>query len=142
MSCLSEDFHKAVHYGKKILNAQENIAITDSKIDEANGLVKEEAKQWDSLPLSKRAYNIFSLMLNADGKSGLKAIVAQCLASILRWKVSVIPEKLTQEKMFDVELYGLETDEKKKVELSNKIENDSFLGYIVRAIKYASGIEE
>lgn len=61
MSCLSEDFHKAVHYGKKILNAQENIAITDSKIDEANGLVKEEAKQWDSLPLSKRAYNIFSL---------------------------------------------------------------------------------
>lgn len=142
MSCLSEDFHKAVHYGKKILNAQENIAITDSKIDEANGLVKEEAKQWDSLPLSKRAYNIFSLMLNADGKSGLKAIVAQCLASILRWKVSVIPEKLTQEKMFDVELYGLKTDEKKKVELSNKIENDSFLGYIVRAIKYASGIEE
>ena len=74
--------------------------------------------------------------------SGLKAIVAQCLASILRWKVSVIPEKLTQEKMFDVELYGLKTDEKKKVELSNKIENDSFLGYIVRAIKYASGIEE
>lgn len=71
-----------------------------------------------------------------------KAIVAQCLASILRWKVSVIPEKLTQEKMFDVELYGLKTDEKKKVELSNKIENDSFLGYIVRAIKYASGIEE
>ena len=142
MSCLSEDFHKAVHYGKKILNAQENISLTDSKIDEANELVKEEAKQWDSLPLGKRAYNIFSLMLNADGKSGLKAIVAQCLASILRWKVSVIPEKLTQEKMFDVELYGLKTDEKKKVELSNKIENDSFLGYIVRAIKYASGIEE
>ena len=80
--------------------------------------------------------------LNADGKSGLKAIVAQCLASILRWEVSVIPEKLTQEKMFDVELYGLKTDEKKKVELSNKIENDSFLGYIVRAIKYASGIGE
>lgn len=70
------------------------------------------------------------------------ANVAQCLASILRWEVSVIPEKLTQEKMFDVELYGLKTDEKKKVELSNKIENDSFLGYIVRAIKYASGIGE
>ena len=124
------------------MNAQENISLTYSKIDEANGLVKEEAKQWDSLPLGKRAYNIFSLMLNADGKSGLKAIVAQCLASILRWEVSVIPEKLTQEKMFDVELYGLKTDEKKKVELSNKIENDSFLGYIVRAIKYASGIGE
>lgn len=50
--------------------------------------------------------------------------------------------KADARKMFDVELYGLKTDEKKKVELSNKIENDSFLGYIVRAIKYASGIEE
>ena len=29
MSCLSDDFHKAVHYGKKILNAQEYISLTD-----------------------------------------------------------------------------------------------------------------
>jgi len=36
MSFLSEDFHKAVHYGKKILNAREHIALTDRKIAEAD----------------------------------------------------------------------------------------------------------
>lgn len=78
--------------------------------------------------------------ISIDGKARdlLKAVYLKPLRDAER----EIPEKLTQEKMFDVELYGLKTDEKKKVELSNKIENDSFLGYIVRAIKYASGIEE
>lgn len=78
-------------------------------------------------------------MLNGDGKSSLKAIAAQCLASILRWKISVIPGELTQEKMFDLDLYGLKTDEKKKAELKSKIERDQFLSYIVNAIKYAAG---
>lgn len=37
-------------------------------------------------------------MLNNNGKSGLKAIVAQCFALLLRWKISVIPDELKQEK--------------------------------------------
>ena len=82
---------------------------------------------------------MYGLMLNEDGKSGLKAIVAQCLASILRWKVSVILDELTQEKMFDIDLYGLKTDEQKKAELKAKIEEDQYLKYIVNAIKYAAG---
>lgn len=69
----------------------------------------------------------------------LNAIVAQCLASILQWKISVIPSGLTQEKMFDLDLYGLKTDEQKKSELKSKIERDQFLSYIVNAIKYAAG---
>ena len=78
-------------------------------------------------------------MLNNDGRSGLKAIVAQCLASVLRWKISEIPKDFTQEKMFDLDLYGLKTDERKKSELKTLIEQDSFLRYIVKAIKYAAG---
>ena len=31
--------------------------------------------------------NIYDLMLDENGKSNLKAIVAQCLASILRWNI-------------------------------------------------------
>ena len=88
---------------------------------------------------AETAYKIYNLMLNGDGKSSLKAIVAQCLASILRWEISVIPSELTQEKMFDLDLYGLKTDEQKKSELKSKIERDQFLSYIVNAIKYAAG---
>lgn len=139
MSCLSEDFHKAVHYGKKILNAREYISLTDAKIDEANRDAEAEAQKWNGLPHAESAYNIYDLMLNDDGKSNLKAIVAQCLASILRWKTSIIPDGITQEKMFDLDLYGFKTDEQKKDELRSEIENDQFLSYIVNAIKYAAG---
>lgn len=139
MSSLSEDFHKAVHYGMKILNAREYISLTSDKITEANQAAEEEARQWHNLPQAETAYKIYGLMLNEDGKSSLKAIVAQCLASILCWKISVKPSGLTQEKMFDLDLYGLKTDEQKKSELKSKIERDQFLSYIVNAIKYAAG---
>ena len=139
MSSLSEDFHKAVHYGKKILNAREYISLTDEKIAEANQATEKESMQWHNLSQAETAYKIYDLMLNGDGKSGLKAIVAQCLASILRWKISVIPNELAQEKMFDLDLYGLKTDKQKKSELKTKIERDPFLSYIVNAIKYAAG---
>lgn len=139
MSSLAEDFHKAVHYGMKILNAREYISLTDKKITEANQAAEEEARQWHGLSQGETAYKIYDLMLNEDGKSSLKAIVAQCLASILQWKISVIPSGLTQEKMFDLDLYGLKTDEQKKSELKSKIERDQFLSYIVNAIKYAAG---
>ena len=139
MSSLAEDFHKAVHYGIKILYAREYISLTDKKITEANQAAAKETEQWGDLSHAEIAYNIYDLMLNGDGKSSLKAIVAQCLASILRWEISVIPSNLTQEKMFDLDLYGLKTDEQKKSELKSKIEKDQFLNYIVNAIKYAAG---
>ena len=139
MSCLSKDFHKAVHYGMKIMNAREYISLTDKKIIEANQNAEEETRQWYNLSQAEIAYKMYNLMLNEDGKSSLKAIVAQCLASILRWEISVIPTELTQEKMFDLDLYGLKTDEHKKSELKSKLESDEFLSYIVNAIKYAAG---
>lgn len=140
MSCLSEDFHKSVHYGKKILNAKDYISLTDSKISEANSDMESESVTWKDLSQAERAYKIYSLMLNDDGKSNLKAIVAHCLASVLKWNSSVISETITQEKMFDLELYGLKTDETKKEALRVKIEEDQYLRYIVDAIKYAAGV--
>ena len=141
LSCLSKDFHKAVHYGMKILNAREYISLTDAKINEANQDVETEAQLWESLSDAERAYRIYDLMLNGDGKSSLKAIVAQCLASALRWRTSKIPEGVTQEKMFDLDLYGFKTDEAKKDELNTQIGEDQYLRYIVNAIKYAAGEE-
>ena len=139
MSCLSADFHKAICYGKKIANAKEHIALTDEKIREADQEAKTEDTAWRDLSIGEAAYNMYSLMLNSDSKSGLKAIAAQCLASILRWKVSVIPEGITQEKMFDLELYGYRSDSEKKTAIKTKIENDPYIGYIVKAIKHAAG---
>ena len=139
MSCLSGYFHKAVHYGKKILYARENISLTNEKISEANQATEDEKRQWAGLSQEEIAFKIYDLMLNEDGKSSLKAIIAQCLASILRWEISVIPSELTQEKMFDLDLYSLKTDEQKKSELKSSIMEDQFLRYIVNAIKYAAG---
>ena len=139
MSCLSDDFHKAIHYGRKILNAQEYISLTDAKIDEANRDAEAEAQEWSGLSHAESAYHIYDLMLNDAGKSCLKAIVAQCLASILRWKTSIIPDGVTQEKMFDLDLYGFKIDENKKTVLKSEIESDAFLSYIVNAIKYSAG---
>lgn len=135
----SEDFHKSVHYGKKILNAREYISLTEEKIIEANQEMEEENNQWNDLPDWEKAYEIYNLMLDGDGKSSLKAIVAQCLASVLRWKMSVIPEQFRQEKMFDLDLYRMKIADQKKAELKSMIERDQFLSYIVKAIKYAAG---
>lgn len=139
MSCLSKDFHKAVHYGKKILFAREHISLTDQKIEEANRDASMESEQWRSLSPEETAYKMYGLMLNDDGSSALKAIVAQCLASILRWKTSIIPYGDTQEKMFDIDLYGYKTDNEKQTVIKEKIESDLYIGYIVDAIKYAAG---
>ncbi len=140
MSCLSEDFHKAVHYGKKILNAKERISLNDEKIIKADKEVEDEAQQWKDLPRWQVAYNIYDLMLDENGKSNLKAIVAQCLASILRWNIlSEIPNNVKPENMFDIDLYAMKVDEAKRMKLKDTIEKDQFLGYIVGAIKYAAG---
>ena len=81
---------------------------------------------------------IYSQMLDGEGKSGLKAIVAQCLASILRWEISVVPEGLTMEQMFDLDLYRLKIDDRKRCELRERIEKDRYLKYIVDAIRYVT----
>ena len=76
-------------------------------------------------------------MLDGSGKSGLKAIVAQCLSSMLR--MSIVAEPVELEKMFDLELYQHTVDEGKRIELKNKFENDPYLKYLVDAIKHAVG---
>jgi len=98
-----------------------------------------ETKRWHDLSQGETAYKMYDLMLNDDGSSALKAIVAQCLASILRWKTSIIPDGVTQEKMFDMDLYGFKSDVEKKASLKTELEADPYIGYIVNAIKYAAG---
>lgn len=138
LSCLGNEFHRAVHYGKKILNSNK-ISLTDRKIEDADSDAANEVQSWTALPDFQKAYNVYQIMLSDNGSSKLKAIVAQCFASILRWNISIVPDGITKEKMFELDLYHYQVDEGKKGELKQKIESDNYLKYIVDAIKYATG---
>ena len=140
LSCLNKEFHKAIHYGKKILNSNK-ISLTIGKMDAAKSDVAREEKDWLSLSATERAYKMYNIMLGSDGKSSLKAIVAQCLASMLKWNISVIPDDVTEEKMFDLDLYSYHVDEEKRNKLKKQIESDCYLKYIVDAVKYATGVQ-
>ena len=141
LSCLSKRFHRAVIYGKKIYNAGNDIALTQDKIKKAEQECLKDEDEWSNMNNEVKAYKIFKLMCNEQGKSSLKSIVAQCLASILRWEISVKKEDIPEEYMFDLDLYNFEINEENKMALKTQIENDEFLKYIVDAIKYASGVE-
>ncbi len=140
MSCLGKEFHRAIHFGKKILNAKDYISLTNAKIQEADHDTVAESELWKDLSAAERAYKIYSLMLDAEGKSGLKAIVAQCLSSVIRWNTSVIPDGVSQEKMFDLDLYRFKADGSKRDAMKRAIEGDPYIKYIVDAIKYAAGV--
>ena len=140
LSCLGDRFHKAIHYGKKILNS-DKYSLKLKKIEEADADAKKEDEKWKNLGSAEKAYKMYSLMLNEEGKSRLKAVVAQCLASMLKWEISSIPGGATQEKMFDLDMYRYQVNEEKRIKLKEQIENDQYLKYITDAIKYAVGIK-
>lgn len=140
LSCLGDRFHRAIHYGKKIKNS-DKISLTADKITEADSAVGEEKESWSSLSAAEKAYRMYDSMLGQDGKSSLKAIVAQCLASILKWDTSIEPEGVGEESMFDLDLYRYQTDPDKLSALKQQIEADVYLKYLVDAIKYAAGVE-
>lgn len=80
-------------------------------------------------------------------KATSKAIVAQCLASNLRWAITEIASAgeggtpLPKERMFDLDLFQTHIDEAKRVTLAEEIEKDPYLSYLILAIKHAAGIE-
>lgn len=132
-SCLSDDFHRSIHYGKMIKNS-DKYALTDKKISSANADALEEIESWKSLSKEEKTYKIYTLMLDNNDKSGLKAIVAQCLSSILKGKIADKPNSMTQEQMFDLDLYQCKVDEVEKQKIKKAIDGDTYLKYIVDAV--------
>lgn len=70
-----------------------------------------------------------------------KAIVAQCLASMLKWKYVEKTDDLTEENMFDLDLYQYRILEDERIKLKEIIENDPYINYLAKAIRYAVGLE-
>ena len=140
LSCLGDEFHKAIHYGKKIKNSNK-YSLTNKKIQEADTAVTQETTEWAGLSTDEKATCMYSLMLDNDDKSGLKAIVAQCMASILRWECLEDPQDDKKENLFDIDLFQFKVSNEKISTLKEKIEEDESLRYIVSAIKHAVGVE-
>lgn len=140
--CIAQSFlkdllHRAINYAKKIKNS-DKYTLTAANISKADQQVEEEAAQWAGLSDVERAYKLYNLMLNDSGQSGLKTIVSQCLASLLR--LEIVSEPLPKEKMFDLDLYQHTVDDNKRAALKLKIENDPHLRYLVEAIRHAVGV--
>ncbi len=138
LSFLKTEFHRAINYGKKIKNS-DKYTLTAEKITAADQETEKQLSQWNACSEVELAYNIYSLMLDGNGKSGLKAIVAQCLSSMLR--MAIINGEFDQERMFDLDLYQHTVDEGKRTELKQKFEKDPYLKYLVDAIKHAVGAD-
>lgn len=138
-SSISREFHKSIHYGKKLYNALPAISLNQDKITEAIEIFEKKEEEFSELKNEEKALEIYKLMLDTNGTSKLKSIVSQCLSAILRWNIIEENNGVNQEYMFDLDLYSLKIDRNKKEELKNKIENDYYLEYIVNAIKYAAG---
>lgn len=133
-SCLRDQLHHAINYAKKIKNSDK---LTNEKIREADEQTEKETGEWLQLGDAERAYMLYGLMHDDRNQSGLKSIVAQCLASVLR--LEIVGQALPKEKMFDIDLYQHSIDEHKKEVLRTIIENDHYLNYLVHAIKHAAG---
>ena len=99
--------------------------------------IENDQKQWSALPSSEKAYRMYDLMLDGSGKSGLKAIVAQCFAALIKMSISILPEDITELDMFDLDLYQYKINDTKKQTLKKKIINDPYLKYLVAAIEYS-----
>lgn len=151
-SCLRDMLYESILQAKKIENSDQ-YALTATKIEEIEKNLAEEKAKWSTQEPCVTAYQIYhDTMLNKGDpalktKATSKAIVAQCLASNLRWAITEIASAgeggtpLPKERMFDLDLFQTHIDEAKRVTLAEEIEKDPYLSYLILAIKHAAGIE-
>ena len=143
LSCLSDEFHRAIYCAKKIKNSDIN-TLTKKKLEEVDEAVKKDLEEWKAASLSEKeqAFQMYELMLNSDGSSSFKAITAQCLAALLRLSYTTLPDGFTvEDDMFDLDLFQWELNEEEKAKLKQKIEQDDYWGYLIRAVKHVSNAD-
>ena len=138
LSVLKRKLYKAILFAEKIQNS-DKYSLTKAKINEVNNKVKADFKKWKEEDYNQYevAYEIYEkTMLEKDIS---KAITAQCLASLLQYQIiKNDTEDITEETMFDIDLYQKEIDAEKKLKLKNKILESEKLSYLFNAIRYAA----
>lgn len=137
LSSLKYIFFKSILQAEKIGNSDQ-YALTNEKIKHIEKIVETIKKYRGNSSSESLAYIFYNDIMIKKGIS--KAIVAQCLASNLRWEIIDNTEELTKDMMFDLDLYQTTINENKRKELAEQLESDEYIKYIVDAIKYAAGI--
>lgn len=147
LSVLRKALYKSALYAKKIQNS-DVYALTEKKIEEADLEVQKNLEARKDKELAEQAYFIYhDVMLDKAAEQEYpnkisKAITAQCLSNYLKWKcIKVNGKPLEKEKMFDFELYQTAVDQEVKEKIKRKIEEDTYLQYLVNAIRHATGIK-
>ena len=129
---------ESILQAEKIKNS-DKYTLTDTKIKSIQTDIQAKQNTWESISSEEVAYKYYhDIMLK---KEISKAIVAQCLASNLRWSLIDETKGLTKEKMFDLDLYQISINEDKRKALAEQLERDIYLKYIVDAIKHAAGVK-
>lgn len=142
LSSLGWMFIESVLQAEKIANS-DKYTLTEEKIKEVeNEIAERRRRSTESETLAYEMYHDKMLALGSEGGKPIsKAIVAQCFASNLRWRMTSDEDgnALAKEAMFDMDLHRHRICATKKDELKSMIENDAHLKYVVDAIKYATG---
>ena len=146
LSKMRSVLYQSILFAKKIENS-DKYALTPDKIQSVIKDVAKETATWETQERFALAFHIYNdIMLSRGttppGNPTSKAIVAQCFANSIKWHIAKTdgrPE-LTQDKMFELDLYQIEIDETKRHKLKNDIEGDPYFQYIIKAIKHATGV--
>ena len=138
LSSLRESFYESVLQAEKIENST-HYALTADKIKEVETvLLSDSPEKYGGR--HEFAYHVYVEKMLRGKKPNTrpisKAIVAQCFANNLRWRVTADLEK---GKMFDADLFRLHVKEDEREKLKSMIEADEYLSYLVHAIKHAVG---
>ncbi|MCK9217479.1 MAG: AAA family ATPase [Firmicutes bacterium] len=142
LSVLKRKLYKAVLYAEKIQNS-DKYSLTKDKIIEVDEKVKVDFERWkdEGYDQYKVAYEIYNNTLLEKNIS--KAITAQCLSSILQYQIiKTDTENITEEIMFDIDLYQKEIDNEKKLKMRKEILGSKKLSYLLNAIKYAARYQD
>lgn len=141
LSCLSNMLYESIFQANKIENS-EQYALTSEKIEKVEKELEEFKSTLSGLSSDEVAYKFYHDCLLSKKTS--KAIVAQCLASNLKWSVVNFSNQEntppSKELMFNLDLYQTKINEDKRIELKDRFENDPYLRYIIDAIKHAAKI--
>lgn len=139
LSQIRELFFKSMLYAEKIQNS-DIYTLTEEKIKDINSEVKKYFDENKKADKEEIAYHIYHDIMLKDKKIS-KAITAQCLANSLRWQMLKVPRRslLSQDKMFDYDLYQTTMNEIGRKTLCDKIKSDKYLKYLVDAIKHSVG---
>lgn len=138
LSSLKDMLFESILQAKKIKNS-DKYTLTKKKIDDVESDISSKKEEYKHLSPEVIAYNFYNNIMLKDDIS--KAIVAQCLASNLRWNILDDSQGLTKDKMFDLDLYQTHVDEEKRIEFADKIKADPYLKYIVNAIEHAANLK-